>query len=101
MGVPAPIRAALRPLFLIPIDVRANALGVRVRHRREYMRTASNGRKVLATLALLLALPAIARAQSAGTISGVVPDASGAVLPGVTVSAKNEGTGQLRTATTS
>jgi hypothetical protein len=65
------------------------------------MRTASNGWKALAAVALLLALPARARAQSAGTISGVVTDSTGAVLPGVTVAAKNEGTGQLRTATTS
>ena len=101
MGVPSRIRAALPPLFLIPIDVIAKALGVRVRHRREYMRTASNGWKALAAVALLLALPARARAQSAGTISGVVTDSTGAVLPGVTVGAKNEGTGQLRAATTS
>ena len=87
MGVPSRNRAALRPLFLIPIDVTAKALGVRVRHRREYMRTASNGWKALAAVALLLALPARARAQSAGTISGVVTDSTGAVLPGVTVAA--------------
>ncbi len=65
------------------------------------MRSASNRTKVAAMLALLLALPAVARAQATGTISGVVTDASGAVLPGAAVEAKNEGTGQLRTATTS
>ena len=65
------------------------------------MRTASNGWKAVAAVALLLAVPARARAQSAGTISGVVTDSTGAVLPGVTVAAKNEGTGQLRAATTS
>jgi hypothetical protein len=48
---------------------------------REYIQV---GRVVLLALALL-ALPAIAHAQS--TFTGVVKDASGAVLPGVTVEA--------------
>src|SRR5262245_14212126 len=48
---------------------------------REYVRT---GRVALLGLALL-ALPAIAHAQS--TLTGVVKDASGAVMPGVTVEA--------------
>ena len=43
---------------------------------------------VLAALVCLLALPAAARAQSA--IAGVVKDASGAVLPGVTVEASSD-----------
>src|SRR5665213_1829028 len=43
---------------------------------------------VLSALACLLALPAAARAQSA--IAGVVKDSSGAVLPGVTVSAASD-----------
>src|SRR5262245_49079711 len=47
---------------------------------REYIRTSR-----IALVALLLALPSIARAQS--TFTGVVKDASGAVLPGVTVEA--------------
>ena len=59
------------------------------------MRSASNGTKAALALALLLALPAAARAQATGTISGVVTDPTGAVLPGATVDAKNEGTGQL------
>src|SRR4051794_14183841 len=50
-------------------------------------------------IALLVGLPAAARAQATGTISGVVTDASGAVLPGATVEARNQDTGQLRTAT--
>src|SRR5688572_6001276 len=41
--------------------------------------------KVLTILLVLLGAPALARAQ--GTIAGVVKDASGAVLPGVTVEA--------------
>jgi len=40
------------------------------------------------TLVCVAALPAIAGAQS--TIAGVVKDASGAVLPGVTVEAKSD-----------
>jgi hypothetical protein len=38
-------------------------------------------------LVALFALPASARAQELGTVAGVVKDASGAVLPGVTVEA--------------
>src|SRR2546423_3205976 len=38
-------------------------------------------------LAMLLAVPAAAGAQELGTIAGVVKDASGAILPGVTVEA--------------
>ena len=38
-------------------------------------------------LAILLLLPALAFAQSGSSIAGVVKDASGAVLPGVTVEA--------------
>src|SRR4051812_35419724 len=48
---------------------------------REFVRT---GRVALLACALL-ALPSIGRAQS--TLTGVVKDASGAVLPGVTVEA--------------
>src|SRR5881397_2268259 len=42
----------------------------------------------LAALAALL-LPAFAAAQAAGSIAGVVKDASGAVMPGVTVEASS------------
>src|SRR3954452_24125387 len=41
-----------------------------------------------ATLACLVALPSVARAQS--VITGVVKDTSGAVLPGVTVEAASD-----------
>jgi len=44
-----------------------------------------------AALALLVSLAPAAVAQSAGTISGTVQDASGAALPGVTVTATNPG----------
>src|SRR5258706_3663897 len=102
MGVLPLPRASVRPpLFIIAIDGLATGPRVGVRHRRKPMRSVSNGTKAALALALLLALPAVARAQATGTISGVVTDPTGAVLPGATVDAKNEGTGQLRTATTS
>ena len=45
-------------------------------------------------LAALIAVPAVASAQTiTGQISGRVTDASGGVLPGVTVTVVNEGTG--------
>jgi hypothetical protein len=51
---------------------------------------------------LLLVTPFVptAAAQTAGTISGTVSDASGAVMPGVTVTVRNTGTGLVRTAIT-
>ncbi len=50
----------------------------------------------------MLALPSSIKAQSSptGSLSGVVQDANGALLPGVTINVKNTGTGQTRTATT-
>src|SRR6185503_6291769 len=52
-----------------------------------------------AALGVLLSLPATARAQSA--FAGVVKDATGAVLPGVTVEAASPALiEQMRTATT-
>ena len=47
-------------------------------------------------LALALLLPAAALAQDAGRFVGVVLDPSGAVLPGATVTVKNERTGEER-----
>src|SRR5260221_14225580 len=41
----------------------------------------------LATSSVLLLLPLAAWAQGSGTIAGIVKDASGAVMPGVTVEA--------------
>ena len=64
------------------------------------------GRTVIRTLicaALLLSLPAaaLAQAQAAnGNIEGVVRDASGGVLPGVTVTVTNTGTGTERSSVT-
>ena len=59
-------------------------------------------RQVLALMACFcIAHGALASAQTTtGRISGTVADASGAVLPGVTVTATNEGTGLTRTTTT-
>jgi hypothetical protein len=51
---------------------------------------------------LLLAFSSLTRGQSgpSGTLSGTARDASGAVMPGVTVTAKNMGTGFTRVVTT-
>jgi hypothetical protein len=48
---------------------------------------------------LVFALPATARAQATGTISGAVTDESEGALPEATVDATNQGTNQVRTAT--
>jgi hypothetical protein len=57
-------------------------------------------RAALAALAVVALLPAAARAQAVGSITGLVTDESGAVIPGVTVEATNAGTGQVRTMVT-
>ena len=54
---------------------------------------------VLLTLTLVPAFVPKVQAQTTGTIGGTVTDASGAVLPGVTVSVRNTGTGLVRSAT--
>ena len=53
-----------------------------------------------ALLALVLAAPAAALAQSSGQITGLVTDTSGAILPGVTVEATSTATNATRTAVT-
>jgi Carboxypeptidase regulatory-like domain/TonB dependent receptor len=55
---------------------------------------------IIAVLALLWSLPALQGQAVNGTILGTVRDSSGAVIPEVSVSAKNIETGALRTATT-
>ncbi|HET8646171.1 MAG TPA: carboxypeptidase-like regulatory domain-containing protein, partial [Vicinamibacteria bacterium] len=55
-----------------------------------------------AAAALLALSPLPLRAQStSGEVTGRVVDAQGSVVPGATVTARNEGTGLVRTATTS
>ena len=50
---------------------------------------------------LLLLVPAVARAQTGtGTVTGLITDATGATLPGVTVTATNQGTNVSQTAVT-
>ena len=51
-------------------------------------------------LTLLLATSSAAFAQATGQITGLVTDASGAILPGVTVEATNTGTNATRTGVT-
>src|SRR5688500_3900619 len=53
----------------------------------------------LALVAMLLALPALASAQEA-TLTGTIRDSSGGVLPGVTVTALHEATGNTFLAVT-
>jgi hypothetical protein len=56
---------------------------------------------VVVGLSLLITLFVTpASAQTAGTLSGMVTDASAAALPGVTVTARNTGTGLVRTVVT-
>ncbi len=55
---------------------------------------------LIAGVALALAPSIKAQSNPTGSLSGVVQDARGALLPGVTVNVRNTGTGQARTATT-
>lgn len=58
-------------------------------------------RRLMLTMLLVAALGAAAAAQeTTGTITGVTSDQTGAVLPGVTVTLKNTGTGLARTVVT-
>jgi hypothetical protein len=56
----------------------------------------------IVALAIALLLPAGAAGQSAdATLTGTIKDPSGAVVPGVTVTARNIGTNETRSAVTS
>ncbi len=66
-----------------------------------YLARAPRGLRVVAAVAVFLALAAGAAAQTeTGRITGVVTDATGGILPGVTVTAKAVGTGATRELTT-
>ena len=54
----------------------------------------------LLALVLLLAVPTIAAAQYAEAITGIVSDATGGVLPGVTITATHESSGNVFTGVT-
>ena len=56
-------------------------------------------RTFAALLAITLMACPLAAQEQRGSIEGVVKDASGAVLPGVTVEAKSAGSGVLTTTT--
>ena len=56
--------------------------------------------RVLFVVALLMSAPTALWAQATGQINGIVTDASGAVLPGVTVEATSTATNAVRTAVT-
>ncbi len=56
---------------------------------------------LIACLVFVLSPPLLAQSASTGALSGTVTDASGAVVPNVTVTATNSDTGQVRTGTTS
>ena len=71
------------------------------RQRRIRPRDRGEGLGALAlAVGAVLSCPAGAHAQATGTISGVVTDDSGAVLPGVAVVATSQATNQVRSATT-
>jgi hypothetical protein len=54
--------------------------------------------RVLAVVAMIVAAPAVALAQGEGRFTGTVLDPSGAAVPAATVVARNERTGEERTA---
>jgi hypothetical protein len=56
--------------------------------------------RLAVTLIVLLAGSAAAAQEQRGSIDGIVRDASGGVLPGVTIEAKNVATGAVLTAVT-
>ncbi|MCA1560711.1 MAG: TonB-dependent receptor [Acidobacteria bacterium] len=59
--------------------------------------------RLASVLIVIMLAPAFvpgAGAQTTGTISGTVQDSSGAILPGVIVTVRNEGTGYVRSAVT-
>jgi hypothetical protein len=53
-----------------------------------------------ALLAAVFAIPAAAQSLVSGDVTGIVSDPSGAIVPKVTITLKNNGTGQIQTTTT-
>src|SRR5258708_28144981 len=53
-----------------------------------------------ALLAAVFAIPAVAQSLVSGDVTGIVSDPSGAIVPKVTITLKNNGTGQTQTTTT-
>ena len=64
------------------------------------VRTICGGNAFATAMLLVVGVSASGAGQGAGTISGTIEDESGGVLPGVTVTATNTGTGGTRTAVT-
>ena len=64
------------------------------------LRFAWCSRTALIVVVFATLVPAGAYSQSTASISGVVKDTGGAVLPGVTVTVKNDATGQSEEVTT-
>src|SRR5262245_29759968 len=60
-----------------------------------------NFRFVMTLLVLVCVVPSVYAQLPTATVSGVVKDASGAVIPGVAVTAMNSATGLIRSALTS
>ena len=58
----------------------------------------NEGITLILAATLLASAPGLRAQSSAGRISGTVTDSSGAVLPGVTVTVTQQGTGLSRTA---
>ena len=62
------------------------------------LRTVCGGSVWALTMLLVVGVSTSAAGQGTGTISGTIADESGAVLPGVTVTASSPGGGSVRTA---
>ena len=65
----------------------------------KFTRTPRQARSAFILLTVLLTLPLASAAQTTATLAGRVLDSSGAVLPGVAVTARQTGTGLQRSAT--
>src|SRR5262249_9238643 len=99
MAVHALVRASVVPQDTSPPSCSpAGGVPEETGERRNHMRRSVTTLAILSCL--LLVLPAYAHAQATGTISGVVKDDTGAVLPGATLEARSRDTAQVRRTTT-